>query len=108
MRLRLVKRKIKFLYQKLVWGFSDDELWSLDNTTARWLLPRLQRFRDITFAHPACLNSLEEWKEILDTIIFALERHLEDEWLFNLSEEDKEKVYNGFEYLGTYFRGLWF
>jgi hypothetical protein len=108
MKLWLIKRKIKLIYQKLTRGFGDDDTWSLDHTAAEWLLPRIKRFREITCAFPSSLDTFDDWAEILDTIIYALEEHLKDEWLVGLSEEERTKVDLGFEYLGKYFRGLWY
>lgn len=42
-----VKRSIKFWWQRRTRGFDDSETWSLDNTLAKWLVPRLRRFKQL-------------------------------------------------------------
>lgn len=106
--------------------FSDKEVWDLYTGIARYTLPRLKRFREIASGYPACLDSMEEWYEILDKIIFSFENTLleEDHWekfseiygknFIDLSKSDKEKInqfakrrQEGFELFGKYFEGLW-
>ena len=42
------KRFWKFLYQKLTRGWTDAETWSLDYTFAKYMLPRLERYEELT------------------------------------------------------------
>ena len=41
------KRYWKFLWQRWTRGFDDSETWSLYDTIARFILPRLKRFKEI-------------------------------------------------------------
>jgi hypothetical protein len=41
-------REIKFVKQFIMRGFSDKKLWSLDITLAKWFLPRLKAFVEIS------------------------------------------------------------
>lgn len=64
--------------------FKDYETWNLDNTFARFIVPRLKRFRelvaspDTVYGYPGTLNNMEEWLEILDKIIWAFEQYDKD------------------------------
>jgi len=82
-------RSIRHFFQRIFRGFSDDETWGLFLTTSTFLLPRLERFKEINIAHPMDLTS-EEWDEQLDLMIFAL-RHIIYEEQANCGEGDELK-----------------
>jgi len=44
-KLRGIKRKVKFLWQRLTRGWDDSETWSLDITIAEHALPRLKELK---------------------------------------------------------------
>lgn len=67
-----LKRKIKFLFQRLFRGFDDSDTWDLQDTFYRWLLPRLRRFRDVTCAYPMRYKNHGEWLKELNTRICQL------------------------------------
>lgn len=114
--------------QRLERGFDDTELWNLDVTIARFILPRLKIYKENTFTIPgrviyeiggegAIMNNDPElnkkahkrWTEILDDIIWSLENYENEpecddreNWL-NEYEEWNKKIKRGLEYLGKYF-----
>ena len=105
-KLFFIKRRIKWFFQRRIRGFDDSEIFSLDYTILEFLLPRLKRYRKIQGGHPGCLNSSEEWEEILDKIIFFVEYFLEHEGFG--TEELEEKSKEGRELFFEYFHALWF
>ena len=92
-----IKNSIVWRYQKIRFGYSKKELWSLDHTITDFVLPRLKAFRhgesnDVTEGGPAGVPMLDgydadkmgdeesdamyqEWLDILDKIIQAFEYH---------------------------------
>lgn len=126
--MRTVTLKIKWFFQKLFRGFSDDELWNLDNTIAKWILPRLKRFKKDSIAFPAELGIPDKWDEILDKMIWSfdyivnqdkyedeiMEKYKDNEldeeghyrWIKDANELSK-KCQEGLDLFGTYFRSLW-
>ena len=64
--------------------FKDYETWNLDNTFARFIVPRLKRFRelvaspDTVYGYPVVVGSMELWLEILDKMIWAFEQYIDD------------------------------
>lgn len=65
---------LKMWWQRKTRGYSDIELWNLDDALAEWVLPRLKAFRKQNdYAHPADLNSIEEWHSIIDEMIYGIE-----------------------------------
>ena len=92
-----IKNSVVWRYQKIRFGYSKKELWSLDHTITDFVLPRLKAFRhgesnDVTEGGPAGVPMLDgydadkmgdeesdamyqEWLDILDKIIQAFEYH---------------------------------
>jgi hypothetical protein len=103
----LLKRRLRFWWQRRIRGWDDSELWSLDATLIDWFLPRLKRYREITYGYPGSLGSMEEWHVILDHVIWAMEQYQHDDWMLHLSEEDRERAAKGFELFGVWLRGMW-
>lgn len=69
----LLKRKIRFFFQKLIRGFDDSDTWDLEEAFYRWLLPRLKRFSEITSAYPMRCKSFGEWKKELEKRVKQLD-----------------------------------
>ena len=80
-----IHRKLRFLFQRVRWGFSDRDLWNFDTTIAKFMIPRLKRFSKIKHSYPGwnfetdSEMSFEEWTEILSKIINAFEVFLMDD-----------------------------
>lgn len=67
-------------YQKyrLEHGFDLSELWSLDVAILKFILPRVKALRENFGSYPAMMQE-DEWKDILDSIIDALEIALDED-----------------------------
>lgn len=103
-----LKWYIKQKWQKLTRGYSDEELWNLDSTICKWLLPRLKTFKEKTIGYPPDLKSPKEWDEILEKIILALELYNSD--LLDSPEQARiegKQIKEGLELFGKYFGNLW-
>lgn len=108
----------------------DRDTWALDYTIAKFALPRLKRFKEISITYPGTeeVPTPEAWNEILDKMIFSMEYIIQDnsnnsigvelhqqslngeiskeKWL----EREKkygEQVQEGLDLFGKYFRALW-
>ena len=109
-----LKRRIKFLKQRLARGFSDEELWNLDCTLAEYILPRLKAFKDYCGDSPPDLTP-EKWDEKLDEMIWAFDAVLhEEETMPAINGGEKVKLIaylkrrdNGLKLFGKYFMYLW-
>ena len=53
-----------FKRQRIERGFDDTELWNLDTTLLKFLLPRLKEFKKQTNSYPSNVESFEEWQNI--------------------------------------------
>jgi len=100
-----IKRFIKYSFQRVFRGWSDRDLWSLDFTIAKFTLPRLKRFKKRMIGIPMDFTK-EEWGEILDMMIYAMESIAQD--CAGMDDDiDWEDVQTGLELFGEYFRELW-
>lgn len=93
------ERKELYKKQRIERGFDDTELWNLDSTILKFVLPRLKAFKECTCGYPGTVKSEEEWQNILQKMIDSIEKIIND----NADDED----YDGFELFKKYFFNLW-
>lgn len=104
---RDIKRTIRFFLQKLFWGFSEKDIWSLDSTISKFILPRLKYFRNHRFSWPERLESKEEWTNILDKMIKAFEFRISEEYLSTTDKKKFDELNEGLDLFCKYFLDLW-
>jgi hypothetical protein len=98
-------RERDYKKQRINRGFDNSETWSLYETFARFMIPRLERFREIQAecsSNPSRLSK-EEWAKILAHIQKALEITLLDSW----TEKDQKNYTKGIRLFAEYFMHLW-
>ena len=64
-----------WVYSKIVRlfrGYTYSDLWNLDVTIAKFVIPRIKAYRKHMMGHPADVTEAE-WDEILDKIVLAFE-----------------------------------
>ena len=103
---KFLPRSAKHFYQKCTRGFSDRDTWNIDVTTAKFVLPRLKKFKELTNGHPYEIT-WEEWVEILDKMIYAFETCSSDDDYCGCDVTDGKKIQEGFELFGKYYVSLW-
>lgn len=87
--------------QKLSRGFSDDETWSLDMTIARFIVPRLERFKELNNGHPSTLLP-ESWDAIIQEMIDGFKEAAKDDL-----NSDTVKIDRALELFKEWFQALW-
>lgn len=100
-----MKRRLHFFWQRLTRGWDDSETWALDETIARFALPRLRRFRQLNCGHPSNLSGLDEWNGILDEIEWYLGQVAACE--FDAAPEHVNRMIAARKLWGEYFEDLW-
>lgn len=110
------RKKAKKFYNK--WGFRYEETWSLDNSIACYVLPRLAFLRDNACGCPACFcefkngevingdEGTKKWQEILNKMVVAFEIILTVD-SFKRTEEQNKQVEEGLQLFAENFEGLW-
>jgi hypothetical protein len=101
--LYCIRKFFLYKYQKIFRGFGDNELWNFDTTIAKYIVPRLKRFKELQHGYPADLGE-EEWCEILDQIIYSFELKLNDK---EFDEKLRANYELGLIYFAKYFDHLW-
>jgi len=106
-KARLVVRATRLLWQRITRGWSDKETWALDGYIARFAVPRLKRFRELTITHPQKFSD-EEWDALLGDMIYALEVSIiELDDVVGPNGADWDRVERGLRAFGEEFRNLW-
>lgn len=100
------KQHAEFKQQRIERGFDDSETWNLDLTIARFILPRLKRFIELTNGYPPDLTP-EIWNEYLNKMKIAFESIVEDAVEMYLPNYDRSKIDEGLELFSRYFKNLW-
>lgn len=99
-----------FKKQRLERGFDDSELWSLCNTIASFIIPRLEAFvehYETNTAYSSAFDSMEDQKICYNKILIALELVDRDEGLFIFTSEEQEQLEEGLSLLSDHFLNLW-
>lgn len=92
-----------------------EECWDLNVTLAKYILPRLQKYKEINqYGYPIGLESLEEWHEIIDKMIYAFDlvvndncNSLKSENCIEVITKQKELQEEGLRLFAEYFNSLW-
>ena len=95
-------RWMLFWWQRRTRGWDDSETWSLDRTLARYIAPRLRRFREVSCGYP-CDMTETEWSESLSKMQTAFDRLMADECCCDFDPSVQE----GLDLFAQHFRGLW-
>ena len=91
-------------------GFDDTELWSLDDTFARYILPRLKAQRLMPIQPPVATMPVEHWHIMYDKIIRAFELLLPEgggAWSRgSLTTRERAELQEGLDLFRKYFFAL--
>ncbi len=93
-----------FAKQKKTRGWSDDETWSLDWTIAKYILPRLKRYKKISQVFPVN-ETPKSWNKKLDMMILAFSLYSKGCW--NFKEGDYKKAQKGLDLFAKHYVDLW-
>ena len=108
----LLKRHFKFLCQKLIRGFGNDELWNLNDNLVDYILPRIVAFRSGCASYPMDCTPTE-WEDKLDKIVtaFALMKYQEygehNDQYRSWVKKNQEQIDEGLQLFSEYFENLW-
>lgn len=108
-------RQSEFQIQRAERGFDDTELWNLDITFAKFIIPRLKAFNKINNSCPAKLcydkdfnKGLEDWHAIINSMIHAFELVADNDF-YDPDEPDgyKTAYKTGMDNFVKYWLSLW-
>lgn len=106
MKQRIRKKQLKKLNRYVEFK----EIWNLDITIARFILPRLKEFKKNTNSHPSILT-FSKWQEILDKMILSFNL-ISNETMFDIMTEKESEVIEktiqeGLDLFRQYYFSLW-
>jgi hypothetical protein len=104
--------RAKLLYQRSTRGWDDTVTWNLDHELAKFILPRLRRFKELAHGWPGPehgVETFEDWHVILDKMIYSFEIiSREDFEPYEIGgQECEDKVNEGIMLFGKWYRALW-
>ena len=100
------EREKEFAKQRKTRGFDNSETWALYESIAKFTLPRLKCFRQITCGYPMEFDSDEPWNTILDQMIQAFELICEVGYT---ADDKKDRIIRrGLNLFHKYFFALWY
>lgn len=101
------KRERDFAKQRLERGFDDSETWSLDITIAKFILPRLKRFKEVAHTYPASMTR-KQWGGKLDKMIEAMELVIKNTSGSDvMTKRELKKMQDGLNLFASHFLYLW-
>lgn len=68
------------LWHRIKYGYPRKDIWGLDVTLAKWIVPRLKELKEHTYGISPEFNDLDEWFTVLNQIIWSFEAIASDEW----------------------------
>lgn len=93
-----------FKQQRIERGFDDSETWSLVNTIAAFIIPRLERY--IELSEKMLLRS-DEQKEQIKAILTLMKLTARDEGVWTFNAEEEEQITEGLQALVDNWFSLW-
>jgi hypothetical protein len=93
------------------YGFVDKEVWDLDDTITKFLIPRLKRFKEVNNSFPPKLT-WKRWNKILNEIIKDLEfstldNNYDGKKYINFQNKQIEKRKEAMHLIAEYMEWLW-
>lgn len=85
-------------------GWTDQDTWSLDYTIAKFVYPRLVRFKELCKGFPYG-ETEKSWNAKLDKMIRTFELVSRGAW--DLSNKEYEEVKSGLKLFSEHFLNLW-
>ena len=100
------KRDMRHVCQRITRGWDDSDLWSLDHSLAKLILPRLKRFKDCRGGYPHGMTD-QEWDDILGEMIYGIEWYASGDCWNCFDQAKSERAHKGLELFGKYYGHLW-
>ncbi len=88
-------------------GFDDTEVWNLHYTMYQFMIPRLERFRDITISFPSA-ETVESYNEKLNFIIDSFKARYELYEKCDISVKEEKEIRENADKAAFLLGMLWF
>lgn len=82
------------------------ETWNLDQTIAKFIIPRLKLFKEAKDCYPHQLDNMGEWDAIIDTMLDAFSV-VSEKTASERSDSEMKIVEEGLDLFRKHFNDLW-
>lgn len=102
-------RELKWFYQRGKRGFSDYDLWDMDDYLLEVLPEMLKKFRSLKNSYPMKFKSMRDWQKVLKEMEtgFRKVRKLDQSMRFKDYEKKTEIFQKNMKLLTKHFFNLW-
>ena len=83
-----------------------EETWNLDQTIAKFIIPRLKLFKEVTDCYPGQFERAEEWNVVLDKMLDAFSI-VSEKTASERSDSETKIVEEGLDLFRKHFNDLW-
>lgn len=87
--------------------FSKTDMYNLDCTLARIIAKGVSEFKERTVGYPSDLKNMDEWYDILDEIVWAME-HVEAAASWELNDFEQKCVQDGLKLFADRLCSMWY
>ena len=105
-RIRMLKRAVRFFFQRMTRGWDDSELWSLDYSLGKLIATRLRLFANNTKSFPANMTE-QEWAITLNKMCEAFEYYGSEERWSGDEGAYISKHQEGLDLFAKHYGNLW-
>ncbi len=100
-----MKRWLLYWWQRRTRGWDDSDLWNLDYSLAKLILPRLKKFGQSPWGIPGDLTE-EEWNANIQAMIKSFEIIASDNYWDHTPEQNAE-IQRGLDLFAKWYMALW-
>lgn len=97
-KIKLFFKDLKYAYQRVTRGYSDEDTWDLGAYYKRLLFGSLSTFRDGLDSFPSDYSFLDQWKSYIGTILIHLYNSIDENEVY---ENEYEYIFEKDEYKDT-------
>jgi len=105
-QIRYAKRSFERKVLSIKLGFNVEDTYSLDQSFAQWITPRLKYFRNNLHSYPCSLTKVE-WQGVIDQMIEGFEIAANDDAYMGVSQEGFAKIDVALDLFKKHFYDLW-
>ena len=118
-KIKRIPLKIKWAFQRMRRGYSDQDAWSFDYYFAKMMSDVLGKHITNANSYPTNFNNLEDWKNVLRKMRYGFDMYVYSEdglWMQELTEEAVSDILRNtdvavkesLKLLSEHFGGLWY
>lgn len=104
MNLRIIKRNIKYWFQRRTRGWSDDETWNLNYEFIKWINSRFKKYKELASKIVDLENHKFTYKrkkytqlELIDKVIELSDEYIDSDFLEDKLDQIKNEIFDIFK-----------